>query len=211
MELCGGTHTARTGDLGLFKIVGESAVGANLRRIEALTGRAALEYVQKQEDGVKEVASILKTVPDQIRDKVERLLQEQKLKEREIESLRAKLLSTQSVDLLSGVKEIDGIQVLVREVKAGSPKEIREFADRIKERLRSGIIVLGAKNAGKAMLICVVSKDLLDRFKAGEIIRRLSEMVGGKGGGRADMAQGGGNRPEALGRALESVYEMIEG
>ena len=210
MELCGGTHTARTGDIGLFKIVSESAVGANVRRIEALTGKAAIEYIENQDEDLKYVASLLKTAPDQIREKIERLLKEQKLSEKEIESLRAKLLSSRSEDLLAGVKEIGGTKVLVQEVEADSPKDLREFADRIKDRLKSGIIVLGARQADKAMLICTVTKDLVVRFKAGEIISRLSGVLGGKGGGRPDMAQGGGNRPEELGRALKSVYEIIE-
>ncbi|MDP6180332.1 MAG: alanine--tRNA ligase-related protein, partial [Desulfatiglandales bacterium] len=210
MELCGGTHTARTGDIGLFKIMSESAVGANLRRVEALAGEAAVEYVQGRDDELHTVALLMKSAPDQVSEKVERLLKEQKEKEREIESLKAKLLSTKSGDWLSGEKEIRGIKVLVKELEVDSPKALREFADRIKERLRSGIIVLGARKADKAMLICMVSKDLIGRFKAGQIISQLSEIVGGKGGGRADMAQGGGSRPYKLGLALESVYELIE-
>jgi alanyl-tRNA synthetase len=210
MELCGGTHTTRTGDVGFFKIVSESAVGANLRRIEALTGKAAIEYVQNQDNELRSVASLLKAMPDQLKGKVERLLQEQKKKQREIGSLKAKLLSTKSGDLFAEVKEIAGIKVLVQEMEASSPKDLREFADQIKDRLRSGIIVLGAKKAGKAMLICVVSKDLHDQFRAGEIISRLSRIVGGKGGGRADMAQGGGSRPEELLRALESVHGIVK-
>ena len=210
MELCGGTHTTRTGDVGLFKIVSETAVGANLRRIEALTGKGAIEYVQNQDHELKSVALLLKTIPDQTREKVERLLKEQKGRDREIASLKSKLLSTRSGVLFEGVKEIEGVKVLVQEMEAASPKDLREYADQIRDRLGSGIVVLGAKKAGKAMLICVVTKDLLDRFKAGEIISRLSAIVGGKGGGRADMAQGGGNRPKDLGRALESVYEMVE-
>jgi len=211
MELCGGTHAARTGDIGLFKIVSESAVGANVRRIEALTGNSALEYAQNQHDELSQVALLLKTTPDQVRERVQRFLTEQKQKEREIESLKARLLSKQSVDILAGVKEINGTPVLIREVKADSPKEMREYADQIKEKLRSGIIVLGAENAGKAMLICVVTEDLTDRFKAGEIISRISPIVGGKGGGRVDMAQGGGSRPEELGVGLETVYEIVKG
>ncbi len=211
MELCGGTHTARTGDIGLFKIVSESAVGANVRRIEALTGSSALEYAQNQHDELGEVALLLKTTPDQVKDRVQRFLTEQKQKDREIESLKARLLSKQSVDILAGVKEINGTPVLIREVKADSPKEMREYADQIKEKLRSGIIVLGAEKAGKAMLICVVTEDLTARFKAGEIISRISKIVGGKGGGRVDMAQGGGNRPEELGVGLETVYEIVKG
>jgi alanyl-tRNA synthetase len=210
MELCGGTHTSRTGDIGLFKIVSESAVGANVRRIEALTGDSALQYFQDQEGDLKYIAQRLKTAPDQIRDRVDRLLRDQRQREREVESLTAKVLSKKSGDLLSGVEEIDGTKLLVRELEADSPKDLREYADRIKEKLSSGIIVLGAKRADKAMLICVVTTDLHDRYKAGEIINRLSDIVGGKGGGRSDMAQGGGNRPEELGRALESVPEMLK-
>ena len=210
MELCGGTHTRRTGDIGLFKIISEGAVGANLRRIEALTGKTAFQYIQHQDDDLKEIALLLKTASDQVKEKVERLLDENKQRSREVESYKAKLLSTQSGDLLDGIKELGGVMVLSREVDAGSPRDLREYADRIRDKLRSGIAVLGAKNADKAMLICVVTKDLHDRFHAGEIIRQLSEIVGGKGGGRPDMAQGGGNRPDALGKALESVYEMMD-
>jgi alanyl-tRNA synthetase len=208
-ELCGGTHTHRTGDLGFFKIVSESAVGANVRRIEALTGEGALEYAQRQDKEIKNVALLLKTSPEQLEEKVERLLKEQKQREREIESLRAKLLSDRSADFLEGVREIKGAKVLVREVEAESPKELRDFADRIKERLQSGIIILGARKDDKAMLLCVVTKDLSDRYKAGQIIGRLSEMVGGKGGGRPDMAQGGGSKPEELPHALAEVDKII--
>ncbi|MFH1488880.1 MAG: alanine--tRNA ligase [Pseudomonadota bacterium] len=209
MELCGGTHTSRTGDIGLFKIISESAVGANLRRVEALTGKGALEYLQDQDEGLKNVALLLKTPQDQLVERVERLLKEQKEKEREMESLRARLLSNQSGDLLEGVREFGGIKVLAREVEAKSPKELREFADRIRDRVKSGVIVLGAKDQEKAMLICVVTKDLTGSYKAGQIVGTLSEALGGKGGGRPDMAQGGGNRPEELGRALESVYDLF--
>ena len=211
MELCGGTHTGRTGDIGLFKIISESAVGANLRRIEAVTAKAALRHVQAQDDDLRFIASTLKTSQDQIKERVGRLIKEQKERERELESLRTKFLSSESGDLISGVKEISGTRILTKEVGAGSPKELREIADRVKERLQSGVIVLGSKKAGKALLICVVTKDLHDRYHAGEIIRRLSETVGGKGGGRKDMAQGGGSKPEALGRALESVGQIIKG
>jgi len=210
MELCGGTHTNRTGDIGLFRIVNESAVAANIRRIEALTGDAALQYDQKLERELKSAASLLKTTPDQMRERVERLLKEHKESERSLESLKSKLLSTKSLDLLSGVKEIAGIKVIAREIKAESPREMRESADRIKDRLGSGIILLGATGANKVMLTCIVTKDLIDRFKAGDIIRHLSTIVGGKGGGRPDMAQGGGTKPEALDKAIEGLYTLIE-
>jgi len=210
MELCGGTHTERTGDIGLFRIIGESAVAANVRRIEARTGEAALRYDQGQENELKLVASLLKTAPGKIGERLERLLKEQKEKDRELDSLKAKLLSKKSEDFLLKVKEIGGVKVMALETKADSPKELRESADRIRDKLGSGVVLLGAKKEGKVMLICVVSKDLVNRFKAGDIISRLSVMVGGKGGGRPDMAQGGGSRPEELGKALETLHDIIK-
>ena len=152
---------------------------------------------------------MLKTNPDQLQERVEIILKEQKQKEKEIETLKSRLLTKQSGALFSEVKEINGVKILAKEVTADSPKDLREYTDRIKEKLESGIIVLGTKNNGKVMLISVVTEDLKDRFKAGEIIGELSKIVGGKGGGRPDMAQGGGNKPEELGRALDHVYEMI--
>jgi len=209
MELCGGTHTKRTGDIGLFRIISESAVAANVRRIEALTGEAALRYDQKLEKDLKTTASLLRAAPDQLEERVERLLKEHKGKDREIQSLKSKLLSKKSQDVLSGAREIGGIKVIAQEVEANSPKELRESADRIKDRLISGIVLLGAKKEGKVMLICVVTKDLTDRFKAGDIIRQLSDIVGGKGGGRPDMAQGGGNKPDELENAFEVLYNLV--
>jgi alanyl-tRNA synthetase len=208
-ELCGGTHTARTGDIGIFKIVSESAVGTNLRRIEAITGEAALTYIQKQEREMKDMGALLKAAPDQLKNKINRLLTEVKAKDREIEGLKGKLLSKGSVDLLGGTKEIGGVSVLAKEVDAQSPKELRDIGDNLKNRMKSGILVLAAKNQNKVMLLCLVSKTLVDRYQAGKIVGELSKIVGGKGGGRPDMAQGGGNRPEEIGRALEAVYEMI--
>ncbi|MBN2062527.1 MAG: alanine--tRNA ligase [Deltaproteobacteria bacterium] len=208
-ELCGGTHSDRTGDIGLFKIISESAVGANLRRIEALTGGAAIEYIQRQGQELSEAARRLKVSVDQVNDKIDKTLKDLKDKEREVESLKAKLLSRESGDLLEGMEEVDGIQILAREIEADSPRDLREYADRIRDRIRSGIIVLGSKNGDKVMLISLVTGDLLDRFKAGDIIRKLSLVVGGKGGGRPDMAQGGGNRPEKLAQALKAVPDII--
>ena len=209
MELCGGIHTKRTGDIGLFRIISESAVAANVRRIEALTGEAALGYDQKLERDLRTAASLLKAAPDQLEGRVERLLKEHKEKDREIQSLKSKLLSKKSRDVLSEAREIGDIKVIARKMEADSPKELRESADRIKDRLVSGIVLLGAEKEGKVMLTCVVTKDLMDRFKAGDIIRQLSNIVGGKGGGRPDMAQGGGSKPEELENAFEGLYDLI--
>lgn len=210
MELCGGTHTKRTGDIGLFRILSESAVAANVRRIEALTGEAALQYTLERDNGLKISASLLRTGPDKVGERIERLLKELKEKEREIESLKTKLLTKKSEDVLTGIREINGVKVIAREFEAGSPKDLRESGDRIKDKLGSGIVLLGAGIEGKAMLTCLVTKDLRGDFHAGEIIRQLSGIVGGKGGGRPDMAQGGGNQPEKLGEAFEALYALIE-
>ncbi|MBW1785762.1 MAG: alanine--tRNA ligase [Deltaproteobacteria bacterium] len=209
MELCGGTHTERTGDIGLFRIVSEGAVAANVRRIEALTGDAALTYVQAQEQALRTAASLLKAAPEQINERLERLLQEHRQRDRELEALKGKLRSQKSDDFLKDAMEIGGIRAVAREIEADSPKELRESADQLKDKLKSGIVLLGAKNEGKAMLVCVVTADLMDRFKAGDIIRELSKIIGGKGGGRPDMAQGGGGKPEALGDALAALSELI--
>ncbi|MCD6307035.1 MAG: alanine--tRNA ligase [Deltaproteobacteria bacterium] len=209
-ELCGGTHTERTGNIGLFRIVSEGAVAANMRRIEAMTGKAAFEYTLRRERELKSSASLLKTSPDQVTERIERLLKTIKEKEREAASLTAKLLTRQSDDLLAGVHEIKGVRVIVREVEAASPKELREWADRIKDKLGSGIVVLGARTRGKVMLICGVTRDLTGRFHAGDIVRQASGLVGGKGGGRPDMAQGGGDQPEKLGEAFKAVNGLIK-
>jgi len=210
MELCGGTHTKRTGDIGLFRILSESAVAANVRRIEALTGEAALQYTLERDNGLRKSASLLRTGPDKVGKRIEHLLKELKEKAREIESLKAKLLTQKSEDLSTGIREINGVKVIAREFEAGSQKELREYGDRIKDKLGSGIVLLGAGIEGKAMLTCLVTKDLGGSFHAGEIIRQLSGIVGGKGGGRPDMAQGGGNQPEKLGEAFEALYALIE-
>jgi alanyl-tRNA synthetase len=209
MELCGGTHTERTGDIGLFRITGESAVAANVRRIEALTGEMALRHDQTQDSNLRYAASILKTAPDGLIDRLDRLIKENKEREKEIKTLKARLLSKKSQDFLLGIREVGGVRVLARELEVDSPKELREAGDRIRDRFPSGIILLGAKNKGKVMLTCMVTKDLVSRFDAGNIVKRLSSMVGGKGGGRPEMAQGGGDRPENLEDALEEFYNLV--
>ncbi len=210
MELCGGTHTARTGDIGLFRIVNENAVAANVRRIEAVTGEAAIKFTLKQDSELKLAALLLKVASDKVGERIKHILKDYRKIEREIESLKAKLLTKKSEDLISAVKEINGIKVLAMETTAESPSDLREAADRIKDKLGSCIILLGAKKEDKVMLVSVVTQDLTEKFKAGDIIKRAAHVVGGRGGGRADMAQGGGNRPEKLKDALYSLYEFVE-
>jgi len=208
-ELCGGTHVSRTGDIGLFRIISEGSVGSNLRRVEALTGEAALAYDQAQDLQLREMAELLKITPDRVLERLRSLLQDLKQRDKEIQSLKAKLLTKKSEDFMSEVKEINGVKILAKEIDADSPKELRDAADRLKDKIHSGIVVLGAKRNGKAMLTCVITKDLVARFKAGDIIRTLSQVVGGKGGGRPDMAQGGGPHADKLGVALEQAYKLV--
>jgi alanyl-tRNA synthetase len=211
-ELCGGTHSHHTGDIGFFKIIGESSIAAGVRRIEALTGIGALDYVQTQERAVKEVAGLLKAVPQELPERVRKLLAQQREVEKELERIKAQALSRQFGPSTQDVRTIDGVKVLSMQVNADNPGDLRMMLDNLKDQLKSGVIVLGGESKdGKAMLICGVTDDLTHRFHAGEIIKALSAKVGGKGGGRADMAQGGGPLKEALSAALTSVAEMIKG
>jgi len=209
-ELCGGTHSHHTGDIGPFKIVGESSVAAGIRRIEALTGTGALEYVQQQEKTLKETAAILRTAPQDVATRVQKLLAQQKVLEKEIERVKSQAMSRQFAPAGQSIREIKGIKVLSQQVKAGNPKDLRVMLDNLKDQIKSGVVVLGAEAAdGKVMLICGVTKDLTHRFHAGEIIKTLSGIVGGTGGGRPDMAQGGGPDIQQMRAALESVFEML--
>ena len=211
MELCGGTHAKRTGDIGLFRIGAESAVAANMRRIEAVTGEAALLRDQEQEITLKNAAMLLKSSPEKMEERVQKLLKDLREKDREIATLKAKVLSGKSEDFLEDVCEVEGIQVISKKLKVASPAELREWGDRIKDRLKSGIILLGAEVDGRAILTCLVTEDLQGRFHAGNIIKSLSAIVGGKGGGKPHMAQGGGNQPENLEEALKNLDEIIQG
>jgi len=209
-ELCGGTHVRATGDIGAFIILSEGAVSSGIRRIEALTGEGAITEIQKETDNLKAIASLLRTTPEQLITRVEHLVQEQKEREREIESLKSRLATRQSEELIGTAREVNGIKVISQEIAAGSPKDLREFGDHLRDKLGSGIIVLGARGDGKVFLLCRVTPDLTERFNAGQIIRNLTSLVGGKGGGRKDMAEGGGTKASELKKALSKTYELIE-
>ncbi len=209
-ELCGGTHTTRTGNIGFFKIISEGSVASNVRRIEAITGETAIRYVQEKIRELRHASSLLKTSLEDMLPRLERLLAEHKEKDRQIESLKMRLLSGKAEDITSGIREIGGVKVIAKLLEVESQKDLRDAADRIKDKIKSGIIVVGAEAKGKAMLTCMITKDLTDRFNAGEIIKEISAIVGGKGGGRPDMAQGGGNKPQELKRAIDTVYEIVK-
>jgi alanyl-tRNA synthetase len=208
-ELCGGTHVHATGDIGVFIIVSEGAVASSIRRIEALTGEGAVKEIQKEAASLKTISGLLKTTPEQLITRVERFIQEGKEKDREIESLKARLATRQSEDLINTSKEIFGIKVISQEVTVANPKDLREFGDHLRDKLKSGIIILGARGDGKVFLLCRVTSDLTDRFNAGKIIKELSLLVGGRGGGRKDIAEGGGTKVLELKKVLSKAYDVI--
>jgi alanyl-tRNA synthetase len=209
MELCGGTHAQRTGDIGLLKVIHESAIAAGVRRIEAVTGKEALTYMQKAEDELRKAASLFKVSPLELADRTEKLLKHTKELEKEIEALKGKLAAKDSGDLLSQVREIAGVKVLAVEVSIADVKTLRDFGDKLRDKMESGIILLGSKAGEKALLLCLVTKDLTGKYSAGNIIKELAPLVGGSGGGRPDMAQAGGTQPENLGKIFSALEKLL--
>ena len=208
-ELCGGTHTARTGNIGLFKIVSESSVAAGVRRIEALTGDAAVAFVQAMARNLIEAAHLLREKPEALTQRIVKVVADMKALEREVEQLKGRLSSAAVVDAGSDVLDLNGVGVLVKKVEADSPAALRDLMDRFKDRIQSGVVVLGSTSNAKVMLIAGVTKNLTARFHAGNIIKQVAALVGGSGGGRPDMAQAGGSQPENLDAALARALEII--
>ncbi|HUT83836.1 MAG TPA: alanine--tRNA ligase, partial [Thermodesulfobacteriota bacterium] len=211
LELCGGTHTHMTGDIGLMKIVTEGGVAAGVRRIEALTGNEAFTFVREKEKKLAEIAQRIKASPSDIVQKVTKILNEQKELQKEISALKGKLFTRQSGDILEGIRDIGGVKVLAKKVENVDPKGLREVADRLKEKIGSGIILLGAVNEDRVLLLARITDDLTPRFHAGKIVGEMAKVVGGSGGGRPDMAQAGGKTVEKLEEALETGIRVIEG
>jgi alanyl-tRNA synthetase len=209
-ELCGGTHTSQTGNIGLFKIISESSIASGVRRIEALTGEAALEHTLQASRILQETAFMMKEKTPAVPGRVKKMLSEIKAYEKEVDQLKTKLASGTGSDALQTVRSINGIDVMVKNVAVDTPAALRNLADQFKDKIKSGIVVLGSRAGTKAMLIAVVTKDLTDRYHAGNIVREIAELVGGRGGGRPDMAQAGGSQPENLQQALEKVFEVVD-
>jgi alanyl-tRNA synthetase len=208
-ELCGGTHTPRSGDIGLFKITSETGVAAGVRRIEAVTGEEAWKAVKREEAELRAIGAALKSKPGEVAERVQRLIQQQRETEKAYQALQAKISTGQSQELIRSTRDVKGIKVLSTQVEAKDPKSLRQMADRLKDQIRSGIILLGALGDGKAMLLCVVTPDLAEKYPAQKLIRELATYVGGTGGGRPDMAQAGGTNIAGLNQALEKIYEII--
>ncbi|MBS4051726.1 MAG: alanine--tRNA ligase, partial [Methylomonas sp.] len=194
-ELCGGTHVDRAGDIGLFKIIGETGVAAGVRRLEAVTGKAALEWIEQRENALQNIASLLKTSPDKAADKVQQLVEKNRTLEKELEKLQAKLASSAGDEMTGQAVDVNGVKVLAMKLEDVDPKALRDLADQLKNKLGTAALVLAVVSGDKVSLIASVSKDTMDRVKAGELVNFVATQVGGKGGGRPDMAQAGGNDP----------------
>ena len=209
MELCGGTHVERAGDIGLFKITGESGVAAGVRRVEALTGRGAYEWVVHTDQVLRDIAAMLKGSREDVDEKVRELVERSRKLEKEVQQLKSKLASGHSGDLSANAKDIGGIKVLAAQIEGADVRSLRDAMDGLKSKLGSSVIVLGSTQDGKVVLVAGVSEDLVTRIKAGEIAGLVAAKVGGRGGGRADFAQAGGTQPENLGAALASVESLV--
>ncbi|PKN46871.1 MAG: alanine--tRNA ligase, partial [Deltaproteobacteria bacterium HGW-Deltaproteobacteria-16] len=208
-ELCGGTHVSATGEIGLFKILSETGIAAGVRRIEAVTGPGAMERFQQVETQLGVLAAKLKTTPEELPGKIEKMLARQKELEREVSRLTADLSVNDLDSMLGNAQEIGGVKVVVAQIAMDSPKTMREVGDRVRDGLGSGIAVLGGVFEGKVSLLAMVTKDLSSRFHAGQIVKEVAAMVGGSGGGRPDMAQAGGTMADKLPEALAAVPGII--
>ena len=208
-ELCGGTHVTRTGDIGLFTIIAESGVAAGVRRVEALTGDYALAAVQFRRQALNEIAGLIKCKPAEAPARIASVLDGIKLQEKEVARLQSKLAAAQGGDLAGQAQVVNGIAVLSVKLEGVSGSALRETLDKLKEQLKSAVIVLGVAEGDKVSLIAGVTPDLTGRFKAGELVNHVASQVGGKGGGRPDMAQAGGTQPANLANALASVSAWL--
>ena len=209
MELCGGTHVKRAGDIGFFKIVSESGVAAGVRRIEAVTGQAAYEWVVRTDQVLRDIAGLLRGSREDVDEKVRELIERSRRLEKEVQQLKSKLASGQGGDLSAQAKAVGGIKVLAAQIDGADAKALRDAVDQLKHKLGSSVIVLATVQDGKVVLVAGVSADLVARLKAGDIAGAVAAQVGGRGGGRADFAQAGGTQPENLGAALAGVESMV--
>jgi len=210
VELCGGTHASRAGDIGVFKIVSEAGIASGVRRIEAVTGAGALEYIGETEKNISEVANLLKAGREDAVAKVGQLLERNRRLEKELEALKARLASSQGSDLSGQAREVDGIKVLAARLEGADAKSLRDTVDQLKNKLGAAAVILGAVTDGKVALVAGVTKAETKCIKAGELVNHVASQIGGRGGGRPDMAQAGGSQPENLEAALASVADWVK-
>jgi alanyl-tRNA synthetase len=208
-ELCGGTHVQRTGDIGLFKIVSEGGVAAGIRRIEAVTGANALAYLQQLEATVNRAAGTLKSAPTELQGRITQVLDQVRTLEKEVAQLKGKLASSQGDDLVAQAVDVKGIKVLAARLDGADAKTLRDTMDKLKDKLKSAAIVLASVDGGKVQLAAGVTADSMGKVKAGELVNFVAQQVGGKGGGKADMAMAGGTDAGKLPGALQSVQQWV--
>jgi alanyl-tRNA synthetase len=211
VEFCGGCHVNRTGDIGVFKITSETGISAGVRRIEAVTGKGALALIGREEQTLKQVCSIVKTGAEDLVEKVQQLAASNKALEKQLEQLKGKLAASAGDDLSAQAVELKGVKVLVANVDGFNAKTLRDTVDQLKNKLGSSIVVLASSADDKVNLVAGVSKDLIGKVKAGDLANMVASQIGGKGGGRPDMAMAGGSDVEAVPAALDSVKPWLEG
>ncbi|MGH8773065.1 MAG: DHHA1 domain-containing protein, partial [Burkholderiales bacterium] len=209
-ELCGGTHVSRTGDIGLFKITYETGIAAGIRRVEGITADTALHYVQSREQQMNDLASTLKVHPSEVAQKIAQISESVKALEKELARLKGKLASSKGDELEMNAVEINGAKILAAELEGADLKTLRETVDKLKDKLKSAAVVLASASDGKVNLIAGVTADLTSKIKAGDLVNFVASQVGGKGGGRPDMAQGGGTDPTKLPSALAGVKDWAQ-
>jgi alanyl-tRNA synthetase len=209
-ELCGGTHASASGDIGSFRILSEAGIAAGVRRIEAVAGRRAYQEAKKEERSLQEIARMLKASDTDIASRVEKLIAQLRDTEKERDRMKHKLQSSQAGDVLSGARDINGVKVLAKRVDGMDAKDLRDFGDKLKDKLGSGILALGSVKDEKVSLIVMVTKDLIPRFHAGNVIKEMAPILGGTGGGKPDLAQSGGKDPGKLDAALEALYGIVK-
>jgi alanyl-tRNA synthetase len=208
-ELCGGTHAGATGDVGILKILSESGIASGVRRIEALTGLAALAHVRRQERTLRAVASLLRSPVDEVPARVERLLGERRAAEQQIEKLLADRRSAVSQGLSNAAREVAGVRVVATRVPGAAAKDLRSMVDALREKLKSGVVLLASESDEQVALALGVTPDLTKRFPAGRLVREVASVIGGKGGGRPDFAQAGGKYASKLDAAFEKLEALL--
>ena len=210
IELCGGTHVTRTGDIGLIKVSAETSVASGIRRIESVTGMQALAFCDEQQDSIGEIVSIVRGSRSGLAEKVNSLVDENRRLQKDIERLKDKLAGASGKDMMSGVQEINGVSVLATLVEGADGKSLRGIGDQIRSKMESGMFVLGAIEGSKASLLAGVTQNLTDQIKAGDLLKHVTDQTGGKGGGRPDLAQGATNGIADVPAALESIYDWAK-
>ena len=207
-ELCGGTHVSATGDIGLFKILSEGSVASGIRRIEAVTGWEAVRHYREEERELRRVSELLKTA-DGPAEKLQKILAEMKTMEKAIEKLKGKTATDASEAALENLRHVDGVKVVASKLEGIEPKDLRITADRVRDRMGSGILVLASVKGEQASIVAMVTKDLTGSYNAGDILSEIASAAGGRGGGRPDVAQGGTKDIKKLDKALESLYDIV--